>query len=148
MSPSQTRWYSNKMSKLHLYIQSSYTVISFTVIIHLTIHYCFIQSSVCVLLLQFKNLNFHAGFIYAFSPHKDRVPSHIKQKKETYWQFSPGKLLCIPPGGLHIYQINPAMEPVSSTAPTSIQPLWMSGFLCWEGLWSLYTQQQQNVVIK
>lgn len=45
-----TIWYSNKMRKLHLYVQYRCTVIVFIVIIHLLVHYHFIWSSVCVIL--------------------------------------------------------------------------------------------------
>lgn len=86
------------MNKLYLYIKYSCTVIVFIVIIHLTVYYCFIQSSVCVILLQFKNLNFHGGCIYAFPlplPPQRQSPFRYKAAEEKYWKFSPGSLLYI-----------------------------------------------------
>lgn len=58
----------------------------------------------------------------SLSPHKDRVPSDIKQQKKNTGN-SPQVVYSTLPRGLHTYQVNATMEHVSPTAPTPVQPL-------------------------
>lgn len=55
-------------------------------------------------------------------PHKDRVPSDIKQQKKNT-ENPPQVVYSAFPRGLHTYQVNPTMEHISPTAPTPVQPL-------------------------